>query len=773
MVRPPTFSRALVVAAGLVAAGALGGLGVTPATAAPAAPAATPAATPAAPAGAVPAAAPDDVPAAGATPLAVRIKTLSPSTLPAEGPVRISGTVTNRTDEVWRSIDVYTFFGDGVGGAMRTQAQLDAAMDVPGDALLGDRILVGRPDVVDVLEPGEEASFAVTVPSDQLEVTKAGVYWLGIHALGYSASYPDDDKADGRARTFMPYVPRRFEETPLPAAVVVPITAPVRYEADGSLAAVESWRRWLAPEGRLSRLLGFVESGSTPVTWLVDPALVDAVDLLARGNPPRSIEPSAPDPADGATPTDAPSPTGEPSATAEPVSPEALMAAGWLARFRDAVAGDEVLTLPYGNVDVPAAVRHDRRLLDLALAQRSTVLADLGIESRPGVMSPSGYLDAESIAALDPETTVVVTDRMLDTLRTGADGSAAERRGTEAPAVASVEGRRLVAASYAVDQGSPGPGPSRTSVGLRQRFLAEAAVRLVKGEPRPLTVVLPQGWGLNDPLGFFSGLDVPWLDVGTVTELDEATVATPVDVAALDYPGIQAQRELDGAAFDDVAALIEAGDVLQNVLLENNEVGAVITEEALTGLSYAGRSSQPTTQLSLEQSLAWVADLLDGVEITTSPGVTLSGTSGPVVVTLDNTLDHAVEVRVRGESDSGIEITGPDRIELAADSRTTELLTARTTTNRVHNVELVVTDLAGNELGSSADVPVRSAQVSDVIWLIMGTGAGLLFLAIAVRVVRRVRAARRGEAPDLFATRAEQTEAARASGEQSEPAEVP
>ncbi|WP_134765821.1 DUF6049 family protein [Nocardioides sp. 1609] len=772
MVRPPTFLRALVAAAGLVTASTLAGLGATPATAVPAAPAPAPAEV----ATAAPSTAEADDVRAGATPLAVRIKTLSPSTLPAEGPVRISGTVTNRTDEVWSDVRVYTFFGDGTDdGAMRTQAQLDAAMDVPADAELGQRLTdVGRVPTIEGIAPGEERQFAVTVPARELTVTRAGVYWFGVHAMGASASSPRDDKADGRARTFMPYVPRRFEETPLPAAIVVPITAPVRYAGDGSLAAVETWRRWLAPEGRLSRLLGFVEAGSTPVTWLVDPALVDAVGLLARGNPARSIEPTAVAPTDGSTPTDTPSPTEEPSADAEPVGPEALAATAWLERFRDAVAGDEVLTLPYGNVDVPAAVRHDERLLDLALAQRSTVLADLGIESSPGVMSPSGYLDAASIAALDPETTIVVTDRMLDTLGGGAGGTAAgAERDPEAPAVASVEGRRLVAASYAVDQGSPGPGPSRTSVGLRQRFLAEAAVRLVKGEPRPLTVVLPQGWGLNDPLGFFSGLDVPWLDLGTVADLDEATVATPVDVDALDYPGVQEQRELDRTTFDDVAALIEAGDVLQNVLLDNNDVGAVLTEEALTGLSYAGRASQSTTQLSLGQSLTWVQSLLGGVEITTSPGVTLSGTSGPVVVTLDNTLDHAVEVRVRGKSDSGIEITGPDRIELAAGSRTTELLTARTTTNRVHNVELVVTDLAGNELGSAAEVPVRSAQVSDVIWLIMGTGAGLLFLAIAVRVVRRVRAARRGEAPDLFATRAEQTEAARASGEQSEPAEVP
>ena len=47
-----------------------------------------------------------------------------------------------------------------------------------------------------------------------------------------------------------------------------------------------------------------------------------------------------------------------------------------------------------------------------------------------------------------------------------------------------------------------------------------------------------------------------------------------------------------------------------------------------------------------------------------------------------------------------------------------------------------------------------------MIWLIMGTGAGLLFLAIAVRLFRRIRAARRGDSEG--ATRTETLEPAEA-----------
>jgi len=71
------------------------------------------------------------------------------------------------------------------------------------------------------------------------------------------------------------------------------------------------------------------------------------------------------------------------------------------------------------------------------------------------------------------------------------------------------------------------------------------------------------------------------------------------------------------------------------------------------------------------------------------------------------------------------------------------LLTARTDENGIHDVELLVADKRGTPLGGSTDLTIRSAQVSNVIWLFVGIGCALLFGAIAVRLFRRVRNARR------------------------------
>ena len=48
---------------------------------------------------------------------------------------------------------------------------------------------------------------------------------------------------------------------------------------------------------------------------------------------------------------------------------------------------------------------------------------------------------------------------------------------------------------------------------------------------------------------------------------------------------------------------------------------------------------------------------------------------------------------------------------------------------------LLLTDSEGTPLGSSDSLPIRSNRVSNVIWLILGTGVALLFGTIVVRLV--------------------------------------
>lgn len=136
--------------------------------------------------------------------LGVTIDTLSPSYLPAHGPVRVHGTVTNNTGDRWTAINLHLFIGDTPITSARglsEAAELDPAEPV------GDRITApGTFDTVPSLEPRASAQFSIKVSQSDLGVTQPGVYWFGVHALGQSDE-PRDSIADGRARTFLPLVP--------------------------------------------------------------------------------------------------------------------------------------------------------------------------------------------------------------------------------------------------------------------------------------------------------------------------------------------------------------------------------------------------------------------------------------------------------------------------------------------------------------------------------------------------------------------------------------
>ena len=266
MVRRPTLLRALVVVVGLLLVAI-----------------ATPMWT-AEPAGA-------SEPGPPGTPLLVSIDSLTPGEIPEQGPIQIRGSVTNRDDEAWSGIDLYPFISPV---PIQSRADLTEAAALPSDVYVGDRILEADASV-DELQPGSSSTFSITVPRSLIDsyISGApGVYWFGVHAIGGSDSLPRDIFADARARTFLPLVPPRTKGA-VRTALVVPLRRFLGHEADGSLSDPEAWQRSLSAEGRLRESVEFGAAARPgQLSYLVDPALPDAVSRLAEGNPPRSLAPT-------------------------------------------------------------------------------------------------------------------------------------------------------------------------------------------------------------------------------------------------------------------------------------------------------------------------------------------------------------------------------------------------------------------------------------------------------------------------------------------------
>ena len=674
-------------------------------------------------------------------PLAVTIDRLTPSELPRTGPIRVSGTVTNVDAEAWTTINLYPFTSVT---PITSTAELAEAAETDTEAPVGPRDTdIGPYYTLETLAPGETMQYSFAVPRKRIPAQDPGVYWFGVHALGANPT-GRDDIADGRARTFLPLVPDRTSRT-VDTALVLPIRHAVRHDADGRIADLPGWTTTLSTAGQLRSLTDLgVAAGDHPLTWLVDPAVTDAVMRLTEGNPERSlaptIEPGAPDGEESESPSSDTSdePTAEPSpgeGESEDAEPEdadvaAAAAAGlaWLDRLHTGLEGSEILGLPYGDLDVSASAAHDPSAYESARERSGTALAPWGLPLSPAVAAPSGYLSPAALrmTGTDAGTQVLVSDRMF--------------RG-RAPSVAETDGQSLVVTSSEAATGGPGPEAAMSPVAVRQRIVSEAALRLLTPGRPPLVVVLPSSWAPTSSAGFWDGLDLDWLDLTTVSAIS-AQQGRDVDADRLVYPETQRLAELDAADFTSATELARSGDTLQNLLTLNDQVGGVVRDEAMTDLAYANRRRPLTSRASALRSRAWIEDRLSSVEVTAPKAVILSSGSGRFSATVHNLLDQPVTVRLDAVTDPLLRVTVPDsNVEIGRGARATILLNASSQAVGVRNVKLLLTDSEGTPLGSTDSLPIRSNRVSNVIWLILGTGVALLFGTIVVRLFRRIRTA--------------------------------
>ncbi len=680
------------------------------------------------------------VPASYDAPLLISIHSLTPGEVPerGQGPVTVKGTVLNRDEVTWTGIRLYPFINagascEGCPPPITTEAELDEAADTEPDALVGNRI-TDVSATIDELAPGEAASYTITIPRRLLEVSTPGVYWFGVHALGASQTTPDDPVADGRARTFLPYIPRGRDGVrgKVDAAVVVPLRYRIRHTFDGRIARPQGWEGAFGTDGDLGAPLAFGAAATgRPVTWLIDPAVPDAARLLRRGNPPRDLGPDETDNEQAESPKDEASDAND----EEPRETDrfAVAAGDWLDSLEVQVRGEEVLALPYGDLDMSATPDRMPDLYALSRDRTGDVLSTWETPTTPVVASPGGYLDPSAIDDIDDDSTLLITDRMF--------APADYRRGP--PVVPEYDDHQIAVTSHAALTGGPGPEPRLGAVAFRQRVLAEAALRLIApGRRHPLIVVIPRNADGTTGSAFWSEMDADWLNLTTVADATDRT-PTPIEPDSLTYPDQQETEELSSNVFSEAEQLIEAGTTLHNLLTNAGSVTADVRAEALTSLSYSFRTDADRAASGLARSRRWIDRRLQKVDIDGPTAVTLSSADGSFAVNVTNDLDRTVTVQIAAESvGDEVQVEVGDPVVLGADSRTTILLDAHTRGTGVHNVTLSVTDSKGTPLGASVDVPIRSGQVSQVIWVILGAGCGILFVAIGLRLFRRIR--RRG-----------------------------
>lgn len=655
----------------------------------------------------------------------VTIEDVSPAVIPKRGAITLRGSVTNLTESTLNGLNVHPLSSYS---PFRTSAELTTAADADAELSLGGRRLQ-NPVVLDnsitQLAAGATARWRVRVPVKELEISgEEGVYVVGIQVLSDSADGGRDGLADGRARTFVPLVDNSRD--PVTAGVVVPIRHPVAFTAEGRIDDVDQWAAELAPGGRLADLLDLIVGAPTATsTLLVDPAVLDAVQQLAAGNPERNLATTV-EPEDEDDEQPAPEPE-EPPALEGIDARAAELAAQWLETLTTQLTTGDVLALPYGDLDVAAASQYDGATLTDAGAASSASLLGLGVVSTPAVAPPSGLLPMTAMKNAG-DAIMLLSNQALP-----------ERFATEIADASAIQVGDSQALLYTDTYRGADPYDRTSAVAMRQRILAEAAVRAVAGEETPLLVNLPAAIDPGSDAGtFFDSLDQPFVDLSQIGDV-RSKITSFAKTDTLVYPQRQSDAELSPSHFTAADRLADAGATLDDVLPLNDTLAGQVREEALTTVSVHSRADKLAALTRISSSTDWLRRHLAKIELSTPSFVILSAESGPFTMTVTNGLEHPVAFAVRAETDDELQIKAPATIELEGNTSRTFTLTAKAGTIGVHQVDLVAVSPDGSPIGAVEQLSIRSNSVGKVIWVVLGVGVGILFIAIAIRLGKRIR----------------------------------
>ncbi|WP_158657687.1 DUF6049 family protein, partial [Blastococcus saxobsidens] len=696
-------------------------------------------------------------------PVRIDIARFEPRTVTPGSLITVTGTLTNTGAEAITDLSVRL-----QRGAVRTdRAELADAVEDPDPAT----ILFGPfAPVVEELGPGASTPFTYTVPSDDLRLDQQGVYPALLNVNGTVAG---DEQRVGELHTFLVQQPAARSAV----AWLWPLSERTQRTPSGAFAD-DGLARSVSEGGRLDRALAVIErlprnaepadaasSPALPVTLAIDPALVEALALMAEG-------PYAVGGEEGAG-------TGTEEARA------------YLDRLRTLAGTHPVVALPYGDIDADTL--------------QTTGMADVVTRSLPGsprgtAQDPPGAApvpavptdDAGAPAQQEPRTTgagaeilaeelgvTAATDlawasdgsfeaATLSTLRDGGidrvvlgsdaftDGaSAVGADGSDAVAHTTVPAGDgtldvLVAdpvLSAVVGAAEDTPGGPRMA---EQRYLAELAV-LTQQTPQPAEATVL----IAPPRDVVAGLEgagammadtagLPWLRAETVAGLGSAPPAPAGELIV--PPG---ETRLDAAGTAAVAEAVAIRDDLAGAVVGDAGLALQEHDAAIARAASALWAGDPEAYLSSAQAVRTWMDRLRGRITVVAPAdgtYTLASDDAPLVLTVDNALPFPVQVllqvRTRGSRGLSIGDIGPQT--LAPGQRTTLSVPTEVRRSGGFAVTAGVTTPSGSPLGQQVDMQVKSTAYGSIsLSITIGAASllGLLFLRRFVNLLRRRRAA--------------------------------
>jgi hypothetical protein len=680
--------------------------------------------------------------ASGTGSVSVAVDSLSPSA-PTEGDtVTVTGTVTNNGKQPVTDAHVDL----RVGPSLDTRSAIDG-LAKKSDAVQGP---AGEPvggkytEKFSKLTPGVAQPFNISVPAEELDLGPDGVYQMAVALSGETAAQPWDQVL-GVQRTFLPWQPEE-PGTKTKTTFLWPLVSDVHMTAEtGSneqqtpVFSNDDLAEEISPGGRLDQMVSLGKG--LDITWVIDPDLLASVDAMTRSYQVRGED-----------------------GTTTPGRNQAV-AKQWLSELQQAVAGKEVVALPFGDPDL-ASLAHNGTAVTGSLShlKEATDAVDNTVQTVLHV-KPSKDFAWPVDGAVDPSIMKVATSAGADKVIARSDSLQDDLSYTPSAARPIGGGTTAVVADSRMSTAFQGD-LTKASAFAVQRFLAQSlTLGLQTGKQRSVVVApqrtpsVSQAQAMAEALGALQGGN--WSES---QDLSAAAKAKPDPSAnrkvppASAYPSALRKQELPRAAFEQIARTRDKLDNFKVILTDESRVvtpfGRAMNREMST--SWRGRGVAAVGYRDDVES--YLDGLIDGVKLIEKSETKLSGRSATIPVTVQNNLVQGVEhleLRLTSKNPTRLKIGGDAYEEQpvtvnGGHSQSVKFTTSANANGRAEVVAQLYTE-DGQKYGAPVTFDVRVTEVTATVMLVIGGGVLLLVLAGFRMYTQRKRAAAREAAEDAAA----------------------
>ena len=707
--------------------------------------------------------------AADDRPLQITLGRLEPRTVTPGAVIEVGGTLRNDGAEPVTGLSVRVQRGE----VLTTRAALADDVAAPGDA---SAVAAPFRDLGLTLAPGESQPFTYTTTAEELQLSADGVYPVLLNVNGTRGDQVTERV--GELATHL--VVRAAPVAPTSVAWLWPITDRPHRDATGAFTDDELAAE-VAEGGRLDRALRVLEQlprlpgdtgAAVPVTLAVDPALLEELSVMAAGSYTAGGEAG--------------------TGTAD--------AADALERLTRLAVDHPVVALPYADVDADALLATDRAVVltrslpgtdagtarqpvagdgtavpmttdapgpadpgtDPAGGAGAQVVRDvLGVQPRTDLAWPAGgAVRADTLDTLQAGGvgTVVLGEEALTggSALVGADGGPAGTH-TTVPAAAGEVTALVADGRLAADVADAAMGTAASGRLAEQGYLAElgalSSQLAAAGGTGQTVLVVPPRRVDPDPATVAAMMadtaGQPWLAAVPVGALD----GTPVAAAGALDPLAVTPSPLPAAGMAEIAATSRIRDDFAGAVVGDPDAVLAGYDAAIArAASVHWRSDPPGFDASVTALRETVARLRDQVTLLAPVDGTysLASSDAPLVLTVQNDLPFAVQVRVDLRTRDNVGLTTDDIgvTTLEPGSRTPLQVPAHVRQSGGFAVTAGLTTPTGGALGETVQIQVKSTAYGSITLAITIGAAALLGLLFLRRAVRFVLDRRRGRTED-------------------------